>query len=466
MKRNLFLLMALLGTVMFGSCSSDKFSDTEILPEDKRVEYVDNPYVISADEISAKALSFIQGSKSVLRSSNAGSPKRSVVKTENYAVKNNRLSKEKRKEIRQEVPVYTINYKDESGEDAGFAVMAGDERISDNILIFSDESGANIDISARDDAEFLQDLISGYLYTKINLDTIESENVKTRGRAIIDYGNGYVVGPDYAIQFKQSGDPFNRYTPFRNGQRSLAGCTAVAMSEIMAFYEWPLQGAYKRYTTNTATPENVSVSYVLTAAEREGILASNIAYCNAFYPNAMEYIANLITETGYKLNSNYGTGVTAAYPDDVPSVFQQMGYTTNAYQSYSYTAVHDDVETNEIPVFMAGWKNPDDPLVNNNGGTGGHAYVITGIIHAGDGYIYLSIINGNGYYQDENGYYQTAFNNEMFSATNTSAYSRNSAGEIVYPYRYNCHIITNITPNLNNTGSTNPNWRVSSYYPY
>jgi hypothetical protein len=63
------------------------------------------------------------------------------------------------------------------------------------------------------------------------------------------------------------------------------------------------------------------------------------------------------------------------------------------------------------------------------------------------------------------GYGQSWFNSEMFTATNIT-HSFNPGTDIVYPYRYECGIITDIQPNPNNTGSTNANWRARSTYSY
>jgi hypothetical protein len=460
------VLNSLLCVFFLSSCNSDKLSEQYVLSQSENVVFVDNPYAVDESEAIAKATSFLKSAEILLRSSNSSDATNTSVSAKHYDVKIPELSSEGN-EVKQVVPVYTINYKNNSDESVGFVLIAGDERITDDILLFSDNG--SFDLSQRDDADFLDDLISGLLYKEINFGEEESETeVSTRAYYPNTNEPTYLLTP--TIEFAQSGMPFNWYTPFRNGQRSLAGCTAVAMSEIMAYHQWPLQGAFKRYTTNTATPETVYVSYVLTTAEWEGIRASNMSYCLHNYPIALEYVANIVTETGYKLNSSYGTNVTTAYPSDVPSVFQQMGYTTGSYQNFSIAAIKNDIEVDELPVFMAGWKNANDPLIDNNGGNGGHAYVIVGTLYQiSSGKTFINVINGNGitgYVDPVTGYGQSWFNVQMFTATNTTPSYTPTGYDIVYPYRYNCHIITDIMPNPNNTGSTNPNWRAASTNPF
>ncbi|MDR0699941.1 MAG: C10 family peptidase [Tannerella sp.] len=466
MKTSILNLLLCIG--FLASCNSDDLSETDVLSEREIAVFVENPYAMNESDAVVKATLFLNNAEVSLRSSNSSETVNAFVSTRNYEVKIPDLSSEEN-EVKQVVPVYTVNYKDNSNESGGFVLIAGDERITDNVLIFNDNG--NFDFSRRNDVDFLDDLISGFLYKEINFEFEEEESlnentgISTRAHYITDYGNSsmYLLYP--TIEFEQSGLPFNWYTPFRNGQRALAGCTAVAMSEIMAHHAWPLQGAFKRYTTNTVTPETVYVSYELTTAEWAGIRSSNMSYCANNYPIALEYVANIIAETGYKLNSSYGTDVTTAYPNDVPYVFQQMGYTTGAYQSYSFAAIQDDIEVEEIPVFMAGWKNANDPYVDNNGDNGGHAYVLMGTLYESlTGKTFICLINM--YVDPVTGYGNYWFNNAMFTATNTTPSYTPTGNDMVYPYRYQCGIITDIKPDPNNTGSTNPNWRSRSINAY
>ena len=462
-----FFSMSLLCMLIASSCNSDRFSDTEMLSRDNSVEYVDNPYTLDENEIADLAMSFFSTSDVVLRSGKNGKNLSQSVKTKDFDVRNNKMSKEKGKEVKQKVPVYTVNYTDEAGKASGFVVIAGDERIQDKELIFNET--ADFDISKRDDAAFIEDLIAGYLYNNINgLQT--KKEVNTRLRIVTDYGNTEVIGIPYSISLGQYVDPYNRYTPFRNGKRSPAGPEAVAMAEIMAYHDWPQKGAFKRYTTNTTTPETVSVSYVLTSAERQALINNNKMYeyqdLIYSYPNVLEYIANLLIETGYKLNSNYGMDITSANPMQVQTVFAQMGYTTDAIKEYDLASIKAEL-TVERPVFMTAWSSAYDTYY----GLQPYSYVIPSFNNDLTGVkpSWICVIHGawgDSYYQDPiTGYYQNWFNSEMFSKTTESDYQEDPKN-ITYPYRFQCRIITNIKPNFSNSGSTDPNWRVSSMFSY
>lgn len=479
MKTLKLLSVLLSGTIIY-SCSSDKMAD--VLPSEnfeEEVQFVENPYAMSEEAIKEKALSFITDvrndtRKSTLRSSDMTNIVNASVETENYDV----VIVDASEAAKQTIPVYTVNYKDDSGEDAGYVMLVGDERFSDNVLIFSEEKGVDFNMDEREDADFLKDMIAGYLHKNINFgdqtyEEVDAISTRALQGHVHEYGNAMEYLLPYWVNFGLHGDPFNRYTPYRGGKRSQPGCAAVAMSEIMAYHGWPLHGTFKRYTTNTSTPETVTVSYQLTEKERGGVRASNMEYCKAFYPNALEYVANLLVETGYRLNSNYGTDITLAYPNNVPSVFMEMGYTTDVYQEYSYSAIANDIENRELPVYMAGWKKKGAKDF------GGHAYVIYGTYHRNNGERFIFLVEGNnaeghsnrqGSYQDpETGYYYNLFNAKVFSTNQNEPVGYTPSidfPDIPYPYRYECKIITNIKPNPNKTGSTNSTWRVSSHFSY
>ena len=436
------------------SCSSDKLSESLIQEEiEKSFEVVENPYAMSEEKALDLAQTFINnGNKAKLRSLSTGSVSKTSVETENFGVTLAGYSEEST--VKQNVPVYTINYKNDSGENVGYAVIAGDERISDNVMIFNNSKGNEFDLEKREDADFIKDLIAGFLFNKINNKDESKKDVNTISTKSVRSSSEVLYALDYFIHFAQSGNPYNRYTPFVNGNRAVAGSSAVAMSEIMAFYGWPLVGAYKRYTTSTSGLQTAYVSYALTTAERAGILANNMYYCELNYPVALEYVGNLISETGYKLGSSYGASFTSQEFTRVPSVFTEMGYTTNGLSSFNFSAIQTEIEQKQQPVYMVGYSagNTTNLLFS-------HSFVIFGTYYY-DGGEYILIAHGNGtIYRDPiTGSGQVFFNKDMFSTNNNYTNFSPTGYEMMYPYIYNCKIITNIKPNTNNTGSTNPNW--------
>lgn len=462
--KKMYLLSALLGVVMASSCNSGEMSD--VLPNEdsgRKIEFAENPYAISEDQAKEKALLFMQDlPKGMLRSSEMAEIADVSVETTSYDV--TIVESPEEPGVKQKVPVYLINYKNASGENTGFVMMAGDERVADDVLVFSDNKGTDFDLTTGENSDFFNDLIAGYLHKSINdLEDVSEDDgnsISTRASSwhVTDYGDSRMCQISRVINFAQSGVPFNRYTPFVNGTRTLTGSAAVAMCQIMAYHDWPLKGAYKRYTTSTSGLQAYYPDYELTTAERAGILSSNMAYCEAFYPRASEYVANMMAEIGYKLGSSYGLTFTNQQPAYVPQVFAQMGYTTDGISNYSFAAIQRDIEERGLPVFMFGYST------GSVSSSYSHSFTINGTYYRDyktNLREYILITHGNGsFYKDpQTGSGNSYFNKDMFSTTSVSTgYTPESSYDVMCPYRYNCKVITNITPNLNNLGSTNPNW--------
>ena len=108
---------------------------------------------------------------------------------------------------------------------------------------------------------------------------------------------------------------------------------------------------------------------------------------------------------------------------------------------------------------MAGWKE--------NGG-GGHAYVVRAYEYRKTNkQSYICVMNGDIY--KDTGMRWFWFNAEMFTTKyNNHPYvpPPDDPENVVYEYRYSCEVVTNIRKNLNNPGSTNPEWKVRYHNPY
>ncbi|MDR1332433.1 MAG: C10 family peptidase [Tannerella sp.] len=429
MKKNaLFLLPIIVMALVLNSCSSDTVVSENVVSPNNNVEIVENPFAMSAEDAMAdvfdRNLNLRSGFTIELDDYN--------VKTTVFNVKHEALSKSKGKEVQQQVPVYTVSYKDQQGKAAGFVLTIGDERVANKVLAYSEE-GEDFDFSDEGGA-FWEYRFKGYIHNHINNKIATAPRVETRGN--MDHGRIYLF---FNGDWPQSGDPYNRFTPYRNNQRVLAGAEAIAMAEIMSSLRWPQTGVYKRYTTNSATPETVTASYVLTDTEYDWLRSSQTGGY-ALYPNVMSYIGNLIAECGYRLNTNYQTSGSQANPSDVPAVFSQMGFLTDGYSSYTFSKVETDIATRGLFVFMAGW--------NPNGGY--HSFIVRGLEYWDVPYLY--IVKGNNW--------NSAWVNEQaFSTTLTNL-------DLPYEYSNSCMVVTNIRKNPNNTGCTNANWRVSSLYTY
>lgn len=173
--------------------------------------------------------------------------------------------------------------------------------------------------------------------------------------------------------------PFNRYCPTVNGQQTLTGCTATALSIILRYHQWPSQGtgtlpAYQ-YTVNGST---------YSVDEHELGHAYNWTRMPLSLENASEedyhQIATLMYDCGVMVQSEYmpeETGSSASHA--ATGLIEHMSYSLNT--SYAYRSMYRDATwyeklkdelRNNGPVFYAGTHEDNT----------GHAFVLDGFTTA------------------------------------------------------------------------------------
>ena len=442
------MLFVFVSVIMFlGACESEKSID-ELAMDDENV-FVENTYSLDKEEVLLEVKSFFQtNSKGMLRSGQESNLDYEVEELKSIPVQLEDKSSRGRQTY-QKVPIYTVQYKNESGKPVGYSVVIGDDRVSNKIVAHNTEG--KCDIFDATTADYWEDRISGYIYNEINTETSKDAVNLRSGSLPIFYYNML----NWGTSWHHHGNPYSNYTPFRGSVRASAGCTAAAMGEIMAYHQWPRRGAYKKYEQVNVL-KDVVTDY---SSHNWYLINKDDSYTLPSDPNARNHISNLLAEIAYKLNTNFVNQSEAyAYPSDAPAVFRQMGYNSGGVKHLSsyydpdtfFELIRKDVVDLRRPVFMAAWTAP---------GQGGHAFVINGVITNGDQYrdyktvAYIYVVNVNAGSGDS-WYLSDIFKNPS-----------SAQGPFLYQYRYNSLIVNDIYPNAANQGSTSI-YRVSSTNPY
>jgi hypothetical protein len=454
---SVLLTMAIASAIALVSCSSDNVLSESIPQIDSGI--VNNPFAMSVEDAANDAMYIFNRSINA-RSASTGDLDYSV-KTTTFDVKVESLSESQGKEIRQQVPVYSISYKDHQGKPAGFVLTIGDERVANKILAYSEE-GEDFDLS-REDGDFWKDRFEGYIYNDINNSDINNDRTSANNKVETRLAFNLTMIPFEGNWYDSY--PYNVYTPIHYTNRMAAGSTAGAMSKIMAYNRWPQQGHFKRYTTDTPTPDILTVSYILTNAEhnylKEDHYRNSTNTGNEFYsvyPNAKEFIHNILAECSYRLNADFSTS-GSVNPVHVPAVFAQMGYYTDGISDYTLANVRTDIEGRGYLIFMSAWPSTSPPTVFVNN----HSYIIRGVsddyINNGQTYV-LVVSGGNG--GNAPGPYGKWINSRAFSHSGYVA----ATDETAFPNRYSCKLVTNIRKNPSITGCVNADWRADTINPY
>lgn len=154
---------------------------------------------------------------------------------------------------------------------------------------------------------------------------------------------GRIINPLLSTSWDQSSG-YNTHTH----NNYPAGCVAVAMGQIMKYYEYP----------------------------------ENYAWDDMLDDRATDTTARLLAEIGDNVNMKYGPTASGAFLEDALSSFKEdYGYTDVTIINHRDDKVLDELEA-ERPVFMSGYDS----------NAGGHAWVCDGYKLITEGYVYCTYL--------------------------------------------------------------------------
>ena len=273
----------------------------------------------------------------------------------------------------------------------GFVVVAGDDKINP-ILGYADE-GVFDENNMPDGFRFWLESCNDYIEEVVNGGFVNEDLT-----SLISQKSNYAssISPLLGdIEFHQS-DPYNRQCPIVEGERTIVGCGAISMGQIMTYYQWPKQGqgSYS-YTTNT---EGLSVSADFnTTYNWNNILHS---YNDNYTSQQVSEVAKLLFHCGVSVGMDYGI-----YGSSTSDVYIPEAMT-------KYFGYDKGMQIHYRPMYnFSDWKNIIKEELNNNrpivycaqSADGGHAFNCDGY----DRNDYFHINWGwGGYY---NGYYDLRY---------------------------------------------------------
>jgi len=210
--------------------------------------------------------------------------------------------------------------------------------------------------------------------------------------------------------------PYNNLCPIipdgkpNAGRRTVTGCVATAIAQIMKYYEWPLSYSFsKSYSTQTL---NININESFNGVYDWTNMINS--YSGPYTPANQTAVSTLMYHCGVAVYMDYDTE-SGAYSFDVPPALQLFGYDRNMqiYMRDYYTNTEwKNMLMTELsagrPVFYSGVSSSD----------GGHAFVC-------DGYDTNEFFHFNwGWSGYANGYFE-------LSALNPPAYDFNFEQTIV-----------------------------------
>ncbi|MDE6371703.1 MAG: C10 family peptidase, partial [Duncaniella sp.] len=204
---------------------------------------------------------------------------------------------------------------------------------------------------------------------------------QTPSRATAERPTRAAIAPMVTTLWNQS-SPYNDLCPLDNGKRSVTGCVATAMAQILKYHNYPAEGK----GTHSYVPKNigstVSFDFGATTFEWDKMLDS---YTSTATDEQKKAVATLMLACGVSVDMDYTSDESGASPyAPAPAFINYFGYdNAAAYQSRSLYGILDWED-----LIYDNLKTCGPVLLDGQSGTGGHEFVCDG--YSTDGYFHIN----------------------------------------------------------------------------
>ena len=258
--------------------------------------------------------------------------------------------------------------------DHGFVIVSADDFYRP-IIGYSQER--NFDTEINPELGYMLNKLIAYRSGRLTGDAVpqvaaEWQSVMNSGKMISRNGGRrefHLVQTEW-----DQGSPYNYYCPQASGGpggRTYAGCVATAMSQVMKYWNHPLQGTGSHTDYNSGFGA-LSANFGATTYDWDNM---PLRLRNSSPQVEIEAVALLMYHCGIAVDMHYAVDGSGAYSNDVPErIRQYFGYSNQAVlrsrDSYSYADWAQMLKESfdmEWPVYYSGHSND-----------GGHAFVCDG----------------------------------------------------------------------------------------
>ena len=251
---------------------------------------------------------------------------------------------------------------------------------------------------------------------------------------------------------------YNNLCPYDNnaGERTVTGCVATAMAQIMKYWSYPAYGVGSHSYTPTTHPEYgvqsanfAATNYAWNNMPNELTSSSTTAQKNAIA--TLMYHCGVSVDMDYDIGDNGGSG---AYSEDVPyALVHYFNYKSTASIKYK-SNFSDNNWINLLKTEL----DASRPIQYSGSGTGGHAFVC-------DGYNSSNYFHFNwGWSGSNDGFYSLSSLNPGSGGVGGSNYNftNNQAAIIGIEPASNIAAPTNLSYTLSGTQNITLTWNAVS----
>ncbi len=253
-----------------------------------------------------------------------------------------------------------------NGSNGGWVMVSADERTAGSVLAYSTE-GSFQWASAPDN---VKSWVGEYQLQIDSLDILGVEFVSADAPVVPGLGSP-IVSPLIKTMWGQN-SPYNKMCPMDSkGKRSVTGCLATALAQIM--YYWHYDADYERGThTNVFYPE-CTVDFSQSEYDWSNMRDT---YSKVSYSvQEADAVSKLMYDCGVAVDMSYSSGSSGAYNEAVPQAISSFfGYSSlmqcchrDSYSSSKWISMLTNELESKRPVLYSGH--------NKNSG---HAFVCDG----------------------------------------------------------------------------------------
>ena len=253
---------------------------------------------------------------------------------------------------------YICNFADSSG----FAIICADDRVSTPILACVDKGMLGDTIDNPGLALFLENMYdyveSSILDFELKKDSLQdialeilkkdslSSSLKPTYSGTFTYINDEEVKPLLKTRWGQSGSPYNDLTPKCDEYKNTpAGCWATAISQIFAYYKFPLTISY----VSSGKRSNCDMTW-------GAILQYTNADNDRLRKIYQKQVSRLLYGVGVNIGMDYSCAASGASADDAMKYMNNVGYSGCSSHGYDFSIVREQLK-NKRPVLLAENKN-------------------------------------------------------------------------------------------------------------
>ena len=270
---------------------------------------------------------------------------------------------------RGETSFYVFNY-----NNTGFVIVSADDNYRP-IVGYSDEGIFETENMSPELAYYLNSIAEGRSQAHRAIQNaevaVEWEMLKESGK-LPSRNRGKKATFLVETRWNQS-DPYNYFCPHASGGpggKAYAGCVATAMSQVMKFWNHPLQGSGSH--SYTYEGETLSANFGETTYDWDNM---PLTINNSSPQEKIDAVAYFMYHCGIAVDMMYSGSGSGAYSEDVPdAVLMYFGYSNKArlrkrdsYSLEEWQALLKDSFDQGWPVYYSG-----------NSSSAGHAFVCDG----------------------------------------------------------------------------------------